>query len=206
MKVIQNISNNSISFNISEINKLSNPKAYLYELLKEYRFTEWNDVYNLLEAQSGKQVFSKTHRLLKDRDCLLLSDIDSNTLLSESEESIIITDADKDINTPFGTLSFNEVAKFQKNDIRTIHVDKALLKFPVTIRQWQKGDYFYPFGMKGKKKLSKFFKDEKLSLIDKEKVWLLYSGDDIVWVINRRQDERFKVTENTKSIIKIELK
>ena len=81
-----------------------------------------------------------------------------------------------------------------------------MLKFPITIRQWQKGDFFYPLGMKGKKKLSKFFKDEKLSLIDKEKVWLFCSGDDIVWVINRRQDERFKVTENTKSIIKIELK
>ena len=80
-----------------------------------------------------------------------------------------------------------------------------MLKFPITIRQWQKGDWFYPFGMKGKKKLSKFFKDEKLSLIDKEKVWLLCSGDDIVWVINRRQDERFKVTENTAQILRLVL-
>lgn len=205
-EVIHNISNNSISFNISEINKLSNPKAYLYELLKDYGFTEWDDIFNLLEAQSGKHVFSKTHRLLKDRDCLLLSEIESNNILNEREESIIITDTDKDINIPFGTLSFNEVTKFQKKNIKTIYVDKALLKFPIKIRQWQKGDLFYPFGMKGKKKLSKFFKDEKLSLIDKEKVWLLCSGDEIVWVINRRQDERFKVTENTAQILRIELK
>ena len=62
-----------------------------------------------------------------------------------------------------------------------------------------------PFGMKGKKKLSKYFKDEKLSLIDKENVWLLYSGKDELWVINRRIDNRFVVTENTKQILKIEL-
>ena len=74
------------------------------------------------------------------------------------------------------------------------------------MRQWQEGDYFYPFGMKGEKKLSKFFKDEKLSLIEKENVLLLCSGDDIVWVINRRPDDRFKVTESTKKILKIILK
>ncbi|MBE9490264.1 MAG: tRNA lysidine(34) synthetase TilS [Bacteroidetes bacterium] len=214
--VIKDIDTNSISFNIPEIKKLSNPRAYIYELLKDFGFTEWNDVNNLLVAQSGKQVFSKTHRLLKDRDCLLLSEIDSNVILSGSEESIIIAETDKHIQTPLGTLFFDEadaifgkrtnVTSTSKLQRSCIFVDKALLKFPLTVRQWKEGDYFCPFGMKGKKKLSKFFKDEKLSLLEKENIWLLCSDNEVVWIINRRADDRFKVTENTKQIIKIELK
>ena len=91
----------------------------------------------------------------------------------------------------------------QKN---TIFVDKDKFEFPLTIRKYKEGDVFYPLGMTGKKKLSKYFKDEKLSLIDKEHVWLLCSNNQIVWVINRRADHRFRVTENTKQILKIELK
>ncbi|MCF6295245.1 MAG: tRNA lysidine(34) synthetase TilS [Flavobacteriaceae bacterium] len=204
-QVIQDISNNGMSFNIAKINKLSNPKAYLYELLKDYNFTEWNDVNNLLKAQSGKQVLSETHRLIKDRDCLLLSNLDSN-VSSSAVERLLIKENTKQFETIIGTLNFETTKQLNELNASTIYVDKSKLIFPLIIRQWQKGDYFYPFGMQGKKKLSKFFKDEKLSLIDKENVWLLCSGDDIVWVINRRPDNRFKVTENTKEILKIELK
>jgi tRNA(Ile)-lysidine synthase len=84
-------------------------------------------------------------------------------------------------------------------------VDKDLLKFPLKVRQWQKGDYFYPFGMQGKKKLSKFFKDEKLSLLDKENIWILCSENDIVWILNERLDNRFKISDKTKNILKITL-
>ena len=69
-------------------------------------------------------------------------------------------------------------------------------------RKWEKGDYFYPFGMNGTKKVSKFYKDEKLDLISKEKQWLLCSGDAIVWIIGRRGDDRFKVTPETKNILR----
>lgn len=199
-RVIQDINDDNISFNITEINKLSYPKAYLYELLKDYNFTQWNDIYDLLEAQSGKQIFSKTHRLTKDRGCLLLSEINC-----QANRTISISETDKKTQTPFGILYFDEVEVLSKKDLQAVYVDKELLKFPLTVRQWQESDYFYPFGMIGKKKLSKYFKDEKLSLIDKENVWLLCSENNIVWVINRRADNRFKVTEKTKQIIKIEL-
>jgi len=80
-----------------------------------------------------------------------------------------------------------------------------LLKFPLVVRKWQKGDYFYPIGMTGKKKLSKYFKDEKLSLIQKENIWLLLSDTKIVWVIGMRQDNRFKVTKTTKNSTEISI-
>ena len=83
-----------------------------------------------------------------------------------------------------------------------LYVDTDTLKFPLTVRKWKTGDYFHPFGMKGVKKLSKFYKDEKYSLIAKETQWLLCSEDQIVWVIGKRADSRFKVSGKTKNILK----
>jgi tRNA(Ile)-lysidine synthase len=86
-----------------------------------------------------------------------------------------------------------------------IFVDEDDLQFPLTIRKWKEGDYFYPIGMQGKKKLSKYYKDEKYSLIDKLNQWILCSNNQIVWVIGKRQDDRFKITENTKNKLQIKL-
>ena len=198
-KKIARVEDDQLKLDIKKLKKLSNPKAYLYQLLKDFNFTAWNDVVNLLDAQSGKQVFSSTHRLLKDRDCLLLCDIDQvidNNVIS------ILKD-DKEVTTSFGTLIFDEVDAILETSRHIIYADADQLKYPLTIRKWHEGDLFYPLGMKGKKKLSKYFKDEKLSLIDKEHVWILFSGEDVVWVIGRRADERFKVTEHTTNILKI---
>jgi len=200
--IITKVNENEIHFDISKIEDLNNPKAYLYELLKNYGFTEWNDVYDLLDAQSSKQVFSSTHRLIKDRDCLILSKIS----IKENLNIFTVFENDISIEIPLGTLHFETTKQLNKLNESTIFVDKDKLNFPLTVRKWQEGDYFYPFGMEGKKKLSKFFKDEKLSLIDKENVRLLCSEEDIIWIINRRLDSRFKVIESTEQIIKIELK
>ena len=198
--IITEVTENEIHFDVSKIQDLSNPKAYLYELLNDFGFTEWNDVLDLLDAQSGKQIFSKTHRLLKDRESLILTEI-----ASEENKAISIFEADKQVETSFGVLKFEEIEQINKSNKSTVYVDKDLLKFPLIVRKWKEGDYFYPFGMKGKKKLSKFFKDEKLSLVTKENTWLLCSQNEVVWVINKRPDHRFRVTENTKNILKISL-
>lgn len=187
--------------NIEKINQLSNPKAYLYQLLKEYNFTEWNDVYNLLSSQSGKQVFSKTHRLLKDRNFLLLS----KNIVSNEIEFIFIEESTSEIKNPIH-LNFEAVDKKSTENKQTIYVDKDLLKYPLIVRKWKHGDYLYPKGMQGKKKLSKYFKDEKFSLLKKENTWLLCNNNnDIIWVINNRQDNRFKINNLTKKAIKIYL-
>lgn len=191
----------TIKLKIKKLQKLSNSKAYLYELLKDFNFTEWNDVNALLEAQSGKQVFSKTHRLLKDRTHLLLTEISSE----DNEGPIFISESTEVIATALGRLYIEPVDCIDKKGTNILYVDKDLLKFPLTLRPWRKGDYFCPFGMIGKKKLSKFFKDEKYSLIDKEKTLVLCCDDDIVWVVNKRIDNRFKVSEKTNQILKITL-
>jgi tRNA(Ile)-lysidine synthase len=193
---------NSTKIDIQKLQKFSNPKAYLYQLLKEYHFTEWNDVYTLLSAQSGKQVFSKTHRLLKDRAFLMLSKIKNE----KTEKYYFIEENTLEIKHPIH-LTFKEVTKKLTENKQTIYVAKELLKFPLMIRKWQTADYFYPSGMQGKKKLSKYFKDEKLSLLEKEQTWLLCNKDSkIIWIINKRQDNRFFAKEGLKSTIKISIK
>ena len=209
---ITKIHKKELHFNIDELKKLSNPKIYLFEILKEYGFTEWNDVADLLDCQSGKQVFSKTHRLLKDREVLILSEI----LQQEEIERFEIFENTADINVPialkFETITIPFDTKNHQNkvleeilfdDKNTISVDFDKVEFPLVLRKRQKGDFFFPIGLNGKKKVSKFFKDEKLSLIDKENTWLLCSKNDIVWVVGMRLDDRFKVTKTTSKILKI---
>jgi tRNA(Ile)-lysidine synthase len=200
-RAIESIDDHHIAFKISEFKKVNNPKAYLFEVFKPYGFTEWDDVFNLLNAESGKQVFSKTHRLVKNRAHLLLSEN-----IPENELEIFISEEQKKVKTPLGILFFDEADAISESNRQKIYVDKDQLKFPLILRKKQEGDVFHPSGMNGKKKLSKYFKDEKLSLLDKENTWILCSWDAIVWVVNRRADNRFRVTENTKNILRIELK
>lgn len=188
----------SIKIDIQKIKELANPKAYLYQILKEYHFTEWNDVYHLLDSQSGKAVYSKTHRLLKDRSFLILSKLENNT-----NNIYRITENEVLISQPLN-LSFQEVTEIKPQNKQSIYVDKDLLNYPLYLRKKQNGDYIYPSGMQGKKKLSKYFKDEKFSLLDKENTWLLCNAENaIVWVIGYRQDRRFMATTSTKNYLKI---
>lgn len=197
---ISNEGKNFIKLNIQKLKELSNPKAYLYELLKEYGFTEWNDITDLLEAQSGKQIYSDTHRLVKDRDHFLLERLKKTA----KNDCFLIKNEQKSLKTANFTICISEIDELKTTHEKSIiYVDGNLLKYPLQIRKRQEGDYFYPFGMQGKKKLSKFFKDEKFSLIDKENTWLLCSDNKIVWVINHRLDDRFKVSNNTKNIVQI---
>ncbi len=183
---------------IEKLLQLQNWKIYLYYWLKLYGFTAWNDIYDLVKANSGKQIYSEAFILLKDRETLLLFKKDSTTesyFLKENEDSLKI---------PL------KIAKSKVDNISipnkdSIFVDVEKLVFPLEIRKWKEGDVFYPNGMKGKKKLSKFFKDEKYSLYDKNNQWLLCSNDEIIWVIGKRADQRFLANNTTNNILKIEL-
>ncbi|WP_299114280.1 tRNA lysidine(34) synthetase TilS [uncultured Winogradskyella sp.] len=200
-RAIAGVDNDAISFEISEFLKVNNPKAYLFEMFKDYGFTEWNDVVNLLDAETGKYVQSNTHKLTKHRDLLILTNTYHSELVSESH---LINDL-KPIETSLGILTF-EVLKEASNNLEScIFVDKEKLEFPLELRLWGTGDVFQPLGMKGSKKISKYLKDEKLTPSQKENTWVLTSNHKIVWVVNKRADERFKVDERTTQILKIEL-
>jgi len=189
----------TIKIDVKKFQELAEPKVYLLYLLAQYGFSDWEAISDLLQAQSGKKVMSKTHRLIKDRDFLLL---EKNTVLLANYKQEIpknCTHIEKPI-----ALKFEEVSVVNESLKESIFVDADKLKYPLHLRKKAMGDVFYPFGMKGKKKISKYFKDEKLSLIQKENVWLLCNADDtVIWIVNKRADNRFKVTTATKKIIKI---
>jgi tRNA(Ile)-lysidine synthase len=190
-----------IHFDLKQLKKLPNFKSYLYQWLNEFGFAAWDDIYDLVESQSGKQVFSSEFRLLKDRDSLILSPIN----FVDKEEEYFIDENQQEVKIPLN-ISFCKVADISLVSNTTIFVDADKLQFPLVLRHWNEGAVFQPFGMEGKsKKVSKLFKDEKLSLIDKENTWLLYSNNEIVWVIGIRQDERFRIENTTKNILKIQL-
>jgi tRNA(Ile)-lysidine synthase len=197
-KVVQDVANQKL-INLNELLLLPNYQAYLYQWLMPFGFSAWQDIYDLVYAQSGKQIFSQHFRLLKDREQLI---VEAKTIQISGD--FYIDQNQYELNFPL-KLKFCNVSSVLISDAKTIFVDADTLKFPLKLRKWQEGDYFYPFGMNGKKKLSKFFKDEKFSLVDKENAWLLCSDNHIVWLVGKRMDNRFKVTQDSKSILKIQL-
>jgi tRNA(Ile)-lysidine synthase len=135
-----------------------------------------------MNGQPGKMFFSNTHQLVIDREELIIAD------LFEKETGIEINETS---DTSFTT------------DPRKAYIDADKVESPLILRKWKEGDYFYPLGMKGKKKLSDFFIDEKISLIEKESLMVLESNDSIVWVVGKRIDDRFKITQSTKRVLVI---
>jgi tRNA(Ile)-lysidine synthase len=187
--------------NLEQLLRLPNYKAYLYQWLSSFGFTAWGDIYSLVAAQSGKQVFSPGYRLLKDREALILEPLKpADKQVYEIQEGITF------INEPLAI-------KLETTDIissdstkNVVFVNNSLIKFPLFVRKWREGDYFCPLGMKGqKKKVSKFFKDERLSLSEKEDTWILCTENEIIWVMGRRADDRFKIRNTTDTILKIEV-
>lgn len=190
------------SLDLEFLKKVPNQKQILYQLLKSFGFTEWNDVYDLMDAQTGKMVLSDSHRLIKDRKKLLLTE--HNEKIGNKEYNL---DREEDLVMipEMGTFHISEVDQIGKASKTCIYVPERKLKFPLVIRKWKKGDFFYPFGMNGKKKLSDFFKDEKFSLPEKEHTWILCSGEEIVWIISHRADNRFAVEDSDANILQISI-
>ncbi len=188
---------------IMKLQQESGVETILYEWLKSFGFSahQTKDALHLLTADSGKHLLSSTHRLLKNRQWLIISPIqlsNDSIFLIEANTSTIEFQQQK-INIATTTdLQINDSKQSVLLDINNIH-------FPLMLRRWKQGDYFYPLGMTKKKKLSRFFVDQKLSILEKEQVWVVESDKKIIWVIGKRIDNRFKITDHTKTALKLTL-
>jgi len=178
----------------------------IYELLKEFGFqsTEIDDIALSLEKQPGKLFFSKDYECLKDRDHLIISRKDIN----EKTEILIHSDQDE-IQLSQGlirmcTVDIDEIPDF-KADSNLAYLDLSFLKFPLKLRNPREGDYFVPFGMSGKKKISDFLTDMKIPRTEKKNIWLLTSDDKIAWVVGFRTDNRFRVKKTTRKVLEIKI-
>ena len=177
-----------VHISLAAIKALKPLDYYLFALFSPYGFTHLADLHSIVEAQSGKQLISASHRLVHDRNELLLTPLQED--IQPNEIEWIPTE---DLHSPIHLSLSKEAILSPKYAL----LDKSMLKFPLILRKYQKGDYFYPIGMPGKKKLSKFFKDQKYSLLDKENQWLLCSEAQIVWVIGQRVDTRYAASNAT---------
>ena len=180
-------------------------EVWMYYILKPFGFVRGltDEITNAIEQnKSGKQFFSSTHRLVTDRDKLFLNPISE---ISDSQEYEIKqgeNKIDKPIKLTFSIVENNADFKIEKKkDIAYFDFDK--LNFPLVLRRWKKGDSFQPFGMKGHKLLSDYFIDEKLSLLQKENIWLLGSKKEIIWVVGMRTSDLFKLNPDSKKVLKI---
>lgn len=180
------------------------PETILYELLKPYNFTRLvaADVFAALAKESGKVFYSSTHRLLKDRKQLFLSHInteeEAKTYVLQTEEGVWHTPIELSCRKFVLTKDF-VIGK----DADSACFDSDKLSFPLYLRTWKEGDWFIPFGMKGRKKLSNYFSDRKYSLIEKEQTWLLCSGENIIWIVGERTDNRYRIDEMTKNVLRV---
>jgi tRNA(Ile)-lysidine synthase len=195
------VSHKDTSFEIDskQLQALPNTNTLLFELLYPYGFTDFKAIASILESEVGKKVLSKQYVLHKDRNHLVLT-----TKEQVVDSRVYCIDAKQQSCTIPIKLNFTKVAQVGEHEPHSLYVDAAKLTYPLKVRAWRLDDVFHPFGMKGKKKLTKFFKDEKLSLLSKNSVWVLESGDEIVWVIGLRPDDRYKVTSATKEVLKIQ--
>lgn len=181
-------------------------RTILFEILYPYGFNSKtiDEVIDSLEGIPGKQFFSHTHRLVRDRYNLILVPRDE-----ADRRFFYIQGDDQDIVTPF-PLSLRIFGKDDgftfSRDPKCVHLDADLIEFPLHLRHWEDGDHFRPLGMEQFKKLSDFFVDQKFSLVEKEKTWLLISGEDIIWVVGHRIDDRFKVNKTTRRILEVKVK
>jgi len=192
-----------LSISLERLRDLPQRKTYLFEFLSEYHFTPKQivDIDESVNATSGKQFFSTTHRLVKDRSEMIITPIGD-----EEYRKYYIAEGTDRIYEPVHLefIIIENTPGFRiPSEPNIACLDFDLLTFPLLIRKWQSGDYFRPLGMKHRKKLSDFLVDQKISIVEKENLWLLLNNEDIVWVINQRIDERYKISSETRQVLMI---
>ncbi len=188
---------------VLKLKKMVSPKTILHALITPLGFgpAAVEETVHLMESETGKYLLSDSHRILKNRNWLIIS-----PLQVEAQEQVVVDDWVEKIPFRDGQLLLKhkpaDNIELMGNNGKAL-LDQDKIKFPLILRKWKPGDYFYPLGMKKKKKLARFFIDQKLSLTEKEKAWVIEMNKKIVWVVGMRIDDRFKITSNTKKVMEI---
>lgn len=189
---------------IDELLKCVEPEAILFELLSPYGFNSSviKQAFEAIGSISGKRFYADKYMLVKDRNCFIVDVIQDN-----KDDDVFYID-EENTSVPYPISLSIEAIEYSSDfvierDRNILYLDKHKLKYPLVLRRWKQGDWFIPFGMKGRKKLSDYFSDNKFSILDKENTWVLCSGNDIVWLVGHRSDNRYRITDKTKMIAKI---
>ncbi|BDX36701.1 tRNA(Ile)-lysidine synthase [Tenuifilaceae bacterium CYCD] len=193
-----------ILFSIEALKKERSARFFLVEELNQFGFSPSmaSTVIELLDSESGRRVESSSHTLYKDREFLIL------TPKKAKDDDVV------QIDTNTNSISSPIKLKVEVIDVSNIVIEKdpdialidyAKLKFPLTLRVWQPGEKFIPFGMNGFKKISDFLVDIKVPMHQKSNVYVLVSGDEIVWVVGYRIDNRYKIDEESSRVLKIKI-
>ena len=182
------------------------PQTVLYELLKPFGFTRIlsDEIFNSLTGKSGKIFYAPASncQAVKDREFLLLAE------RQPKDETVYTIRANDSIEKPIRltTQTATITPDFKLNTNKNIACfDFDRLTFPLTLRTWRKGDWFIPSGMKGRKKISDYFVDNKYDRNKKDQTWLLCSGSNIIWIVGERIDNRFNIDHSTKHLFIINL-
>lgn len=181
-------------------------QTFLFELLRPFGFNSVmvSEIRISMKSGSGQQFFSKSHRLVVDRNELIITPLKGDEL----QQYFYISKDTMELKEPFEMKirvdEYDSDYRIEKNPSVAL-IDFHKLSFPLVLRKWKQGEYFRPLGMKGFKKLSDFLIDEKYSIPEKEDTWVLLSDNKIVWVAGKRIDDRFKITGETRKVLRVEL-
>lgn len=188
-----------VYINLQKLTSETAVRTILYEILKPYGFltSQLNDIISSFSEESGKRFFSLTHRIIKDRDKLIVAP------LGKEDNFLIYYPAEEMLRAEY--ISVEELPPFTR-DKSCAYFDADKLPQNLILRHWRMGDRFLPFGMKGTQKLSDYFTTHKFSLIQKERIWLLVAGEEILWLVGERQSDKYKVTPSTKRVVKFTIK
>lgn len=194
---------NEIHIPILKLQKTQPLNTIIWEIIKPHNFhaAQVEEVKKLLDAENGSYMASSSHRIIKNRNWLIIS-----ALATDQAQNILIEENDKKTRFENGEILVERLSNFKfqiSNSNLVATLDAKEIKFPLLLRKWKQRDYFYPLGMKKKKKLGKFFIDQKLSKTEKEKVWVVEMNKKILWIVGYRIDERFKITSGTKEVLRL---
>ena len=203
-KLVQYIDGN-ICIAVSKLIQVEAIDTVMHEIFKEFGFgaSQIPEIKKLFTASSGKYTQSSTHRVLRNRAWLLIN------LLTVEDNAIILVEAGvMEVSVNGFLLSFSAVDNLVvlDQDLSHAFIDNRFVEYPLIVRKWKNGDYFYPLGMKKKKKVARFLTDLKLSKIEKENQWVVESNKKIIWVVGRRIDDRVKLSESSRSVLIVKYK